>query len=178
MTATAALEAAAGSGSLGHHLGPLGTASATLSSHLDPLSASVTEAIRKSGAKIKTMVDPLSGNHLFRISSAHDPSKANSSSSSAASSVVSLSHTAITTAVTPGGTGMQRTLSGTSHLSTRSVGVDSGATVERVNVEVLTGEDEGEVEDVFKSILDPTHPAHQSEDPILKVFETLGLVAK
>ncbi|KAF8924957.1 hypothetical protein BGZ52_007530, partial [Haplosporangium bisporale] len=176
LTATAALEAAAGSGTLGHHLGPLGSAGATLSSHLDPLSASVTEAIRKSGAKIKTMVDPLSGNHLFKISSAHDPSKDSSSSSSASSSVVSLSHAALTT-VAPGGTGMQRTLSGASHLSTRSVGV-AGAVVERVNVEVLTGEDEGEAGDAFKSILDPTHPAHQSEDPILKVFETLGLVAK
>ncbi|KAF9393164.1 Protein CL16A [Podila verticillata] len=159
LTATAALEAAAGSGTLGHHLGPLGSASATLSSHLDPLSASVTEAIRKSGAKIKTMVDPLSGNHLFKISSAHDPSKDSSSSSSASSSVVSLSHAALTT-VAPGGTGV------------------AGAVVERVNVEVLTGEDEGEAGDAFKSILDPTHPAHQSEDPILKVFEGLGLVSK
>ncbi|KAG0326400.1 Protein CL16A [Podila horticola] len=129
LTATAALEAAAGSGTLSHHLGHLGSASATLSSHLDPLSASVTEAIRKSGARIKTM----------------------------------------------------RTPSGASHVSNRSVGVDSGAVVERVDVEVLTGEEDGETsagDDVFKSILDPSHPAHQSEDPILKVFETLGLVVK
>ncbi|KAF9332634.1 Protein CL16A, partial [Podila minutissima] len=185
LTATAALEAAAGSGTLGHHLGSLGSASATLSSHLDPLSASVTEAIRKSGAKIKTMVDPLTGNHLFRVSSYHDPNKDSSDSSSAASSVMSLgrpfgSTTAASAVVhggtVHGGTGMQRTLSGMSHVSNQSVGVDSGAVVERVDVEVLTGEVDGETNtghDVFKSILDPTHPAHQNEDPILKVLETL-----
>ncbi|KAG0343158.1 Protein CL16A, partial [Podila minutissima] len=184
LTATAALEAAAGSGTLGHHLGPLGSASATLSSHLDPLSASVTEAIRKSGAKIKTMVDPLTGNHLFRVSSYHDPNKDSSESSSAASSVMSLGRpfgsTTAASAVVHGGMGMQRTLSGASHASNQSVGVDSEAVVERVDVEVLTGED-GETntgDDVFKSILDPTHPAHQSEDPLLKVLETLGLVDK
>ncbi|KAG0012305.1 Protein CL16A [Podila clonocystis] len=179
LTATAALEAAAGSGILSHHLGPLGSASATLSSHLDPLSASVTEAIRKSGAKIKTMVDPLSGNHLFRVSSYHDPNKDSSAPSSAASSFVSLGRSfgSTTAAPAPGGTGMQRTLSSASHVSNRSVGVDSGAVVERADVEVLTGEvDDETAGDVFKSILDPTHPAHQSDDPILKVFETLGLV--
>lgn len=188
LTATAALEAAAGSGTLSHHLGHLGhlgSASATLSSHLDPLSTSVTEAIRKSGARIKTMVDPLSGNHLFRVSSYHDPNKDSSSSSSSASSIVSLGRTfgstTATSAVVHSGTGMQRTPSGASHVSNRSVGVDSGAVVERVDVEVLTGEEDGETsagDGVFKSILDPTHPAHQSEDPILKVFETLGLVVK
>lgn len=51
-----------------------------LTTHLDPLSASVSEAIRKSSARIKrSVVDPLSANGLFK-SSLSAPSSAASSS--------------------------------------------------------------------------------------------------
>ncbi|KAG0328686.1 Protein CL16A [Podila humilis] len=205
LTATAALEAAAGSGSLGHGgsnsnlhpLGPLGSASASLSSHLDPLSASVSEAIRKSGAKLKTMVDPLSGNQLFKSSGKNITLPAQQDSQqrqnlgstlstsapvSAASSIVSLNRTA--SAASTAATGMQRTLSSSSRISGRSPdALEGGTSRDEIGPpETVDGEQEHgststkQQEDGFKSILDPTHPAHQSGDPILKVFEALGLV--
>ncbi|KAF9282745.1 Protein CL16A [Mortierella alpina] len=91
LTATAALEAAAANaatlaGSSAHPQG-MGVAvgispfmNDMLTTHLDPLSASVSEAIRKSSARIKrSVVDPLSANGLFK-SSLSAPSSAASSS--------------------------------------------------------------------------------------------------
>ncbi|KAF9980145.1 Protein CL16A [Mortierella antarctica] len=91
LTATAALEAAAANAATlaGSSTHPQGTGvtvgispfmNEMLTTHLDPLSASVSEAIRKSSARIrKSVVDPLSANGLFK-SSLSAPSSAISSS--------------------------------------------------------------------------------------------------
>ncbi|KAF9957084.1 Protein CL16A [Mortierella alpina] len=90
LTATAALEAAAANAATmaGSSAHPQATGVSAgispfmnemLTTHLDPLSASVSEAIRKSSARIKkSVVDPLSANGLFK-SSLSAPSSAVSS---------------------------------------------------------------------------------------------------
>ncbi|KAG0253725.1 Protein CL16A [Mortierella polycephala] len=203
LTATAALEAAAATGAaetanyLTNGSGPSALGGVhpfvndMLSNHLDPLSATVSEAIRKSSARIKkSMVDPLSTNTMFKSGltmSLTSPGSSGQNSTamsgkrgfyrplddtSAASSVVSLAR--------PGsaGTGaadMQRSLSGSSTSTSRSVrphvyeaGVSTPAPVPK-NV------DEGDEED-FKSILDPGHPAHQTDESVSEILKTLGLL--
>ncbi|KAF9111630.1 Protein CL16A [Mortierella sp. AM989] len=140
LSATAALEAAASSANQNHTPGAgLGFGSSgthhpfindMLTNHLDPLSASVSEAIRKSGAKLKkSVVDPLATNtnNLFKYSPAGQHQDITTSTSapnkgfyrppyaasSAASSVVSL--------VRPGSANMQRSLSVSSASSSHSV---------------------------------------------------------
>ncbi|KAG0353163.1 Protein CL16A, partial [Gamsiella multidivaricata] len=132
LSATAALEAAANSANHGtgvttHTSSPLGPhpfINEMLTNHLDPLN----EAIRKTSARIKkTVVDPLSTNHLFK--SSPTPSAASSAvtgqenanrgfyrpsvASSAASSVASLTR--------PGSNSMQRSISASSSSSSHSV---------------------------------------------------------
>ncbi|KAF9170904.1 hypothetical protein BGX20_008355 [Mortierella sp. AD010] len=153
LSAAAALEAAAnssnhthtsgagqGSGSSGTHHPFIND---MLTNHLDPLSASVSEAIRKSSAKIKkSVVDPLATNtnNLFKYSSMsvvgghhqqqqeHQESRATTSTSapvkgfyrpptatSDASSVVSL--------MIPGSAGIRRSLSSSSSSTFHSTSV-------------------------------------------------------
>ncbi|KAG0313452.1 hypothetical protein BGZ99_008858, partial [Dissophora globulifera] len=217
LSATAALEAAASSSSSPSSLSSNGASGANgivggphpfindmLTQHLDPLSASVSEAIRKSSARIKkTVVDPLSANHLFKsspLSSAASSTATGqetasttpvnrgfyrpSAPSSAASSVASL--------VKPGSNGMQRSLSASSTSTSHSatVAATTGSVVGRISEDHSTLNDASppltatttiagggkagglQDEEAFVSILDPGHPAHQTDEQIYKILET------
>ncbi|KAK3848589.1 MAG: hypothetical protein J3R72DRAFT_429323 [Linnemannia gamsii] len=184
-----------------------------LSTHLDPLSSSVSEVIRKSSAKIrKSVVDPLAANSLFRsVTSAssslavglgggggggsgeRDSSRGGRSGgstavSSAASSVRSVKSKSGALPV-----GMERTVSTASSVSTSgaSVGIageaatrdDTDGMVKDGSLREGEGHDTTEKEDAAAaivetvSILDPSHPAHQSDEQVIKILETLGLKA-
>ncbi|KAG0054192.1 Protein CL16A [Gryganskiella cystojenkinii] len=160
LTATAALEAAAHSATATQHqqdgfgIGSPFINEMMLNLHLDPLSASVSEAFRKSSARIKkSVVDPLAANPLFRTSSGNSaatsslsvadstnnnkgfyrPPSTKSATSSAGSSVVSLVKPGSSSVSGGGGGGggegtrppMQRTLSSCS-TSTSHSGVPAG----------------------------------------------------
>ncbi|KAG0295420.1 Protein CL16A [Linnemannia gamsii] len=221
LTATAALEAAAQTNQQQqqqqHHL--LGSMAGgshpfmnemneMFSTHLDPLSNSVSEVIRKGSAKIKkSVVDPLAANPLFKsVSNAsssltvglgggggggggggdRDPRVGGGSSavSSAASSMRSVKSRSSALPVN-----MERTASTASSVSTSAASViigggddtdggTSGRTAEDAegnNEADKEKEAEAVVETV--SILDPNHPAHQSDDQVIKILETLGLKA-
>ncbi|KAG9070509.1 Protein CL16A [Linnemannia hyalina] len=209
LTATAALEAAAHTNQQQqqqHNLASTGGShpfmnemNEMLSTHLDPLSISVSEVIRKSSAKIKkSVVDPLAANPLFRSVSNASSSLAvglggggsneerasggggggrgASAVSSAASSMRSVKSRS--SAVLP--VGMERTVSAASSASISAASVVGGGD----DTDVAKAEDtETEKEAVAAaavvvetvSILDPSHPAHQSDEQVIKILETLGL---
>ncbi|KAF9910246.1 Protein CL16A [Linnemannia zychae] len=214
LTATAALEAAAqhqqqqhqlagGSSSLSSSHPFVNEMNEMLLTHLDPLSSSVSEVIRKSSAKLKkSVVDPLAANPLFRSVSSASPSLTVGSGggerdsskgsgrgggstavSSAASSVRSVKSKSDTTLLV----GMERTVSAASSVNTSTAstvaegeargGGGNGFVVEgRGSHEISEKEDTAAapvVETV--SILDPSHPAHQSDEQVIKILETLGL---
>ncbi|KAF9350700.1 Protein CL16A, partial [Mortierella sp. NVP85] len=78
LSATAALEAAQSANHHGHGSGVAGSPhpflNDVLANHLDPLSASVSEVIRKSGDRIKkSVVDPLATSPLFKSSPLSPP---------------------------------------------------------------------------------------------------------
>ncbi|KAF9542335.1 Protein CL16A [Mortierella hygrophila] len=212
LTATAALEAAAHTNQQQQQQHNLASAGGShpfmnemnemLSTHLDPLSNSVSEVIRKSSAKIKkSVVDPLAANPLFRSVSNASSSLAvglgggggrsseerapggggggggrgASAVSSAASSMKSVKSRS--SAVLP--VGMKRTVSASSSASISAASVVAGGD----DTDVAKAEDtETEKEAVTAavvvetvSILDPSHPAHQSDEQVIKILETLGL---
>ncbi|KAF9180997.1 Protein CL16A [Haplosporangium sp. Z 767] len=208
LTATAALEAAAAAGAaetadhLANGSGSLALGGVhpfvndMLSNHLDPLSATVSEAFRKSSARIKkSVVDPLSTNTLFKsgltmsltspgssspVSSGQNSTAMSSKRGfyrpsddvSAASSVVSLARPG------PAETGtasMQRSLSGSSTSTSRSIRphvYEAGVSAPVPATENVNEEDEED----FKSILDPGHPAHQTDESVSEILKTLGLL--
>ncbi|KAF8945047.1 Protein CL16A [Haplosporangium gracile] len=210
LTATAALEAAAHTNQQQqqqHHLGMTGGShlfmnemNEMFATHLDPLSNSVSEVIRKSSAKIKkSVVDPLAANPFFRSVSNASSSLGvglgggsgetisggggglgSSAVSSAASSMRSVKSRS--SAVLP--VNMKRTVSAASSasISATSVVVGEEDDTEVGGVEDTETEKEAAaattaavVEPV--SILDPSHPAHQSDEQVIKILETLGLKA-
>ncbi|KAF9361666.1 Protein CL16A [Mortierella sp. AD094] len=191
LSATAALEAAAntanhahasgagqGSGSSGTHHPFIND---MLANHLDPLSASVSEAIRKSSAKIKkSVVDPLATNtnNLFKYSpmiaiAGHQQQEASattstsapvkgfyrppSAASSAASSVVSL--------VRPGSAGMRRSLSASSSSTSHSVSVAVPASTDGgyVGVKSAAGSSVGRNSEDHATLNDSSSPASRSK---------------
>ncbi|CAO3574877.1 unnamed protein product [Mortierella alpina] len=224
LTATAALEAAAanaatlaGSSSLSQGTGVAAGISPfmneMLTTHLDPLSASVSEAIRKSSARIKkSVVDPLSANGLFK-SSLSAPSSAVSSTltvgqDSASSdghgnggqgpskggfyrpSDVSSAGSSATSLVKPTGQETrQRALSDTSawtlqsasnadrsFLSAEGRSVAQNDSAASCHFEAENMDMDTETEGRTKSILDPEHPAHQSDGQVTQILGTLGLL--
>ncbi|GJJ69404.1 protein CLEC16A [Entomortierella parvispora] len=159
LTATAALEAASAAHNQQHQEGVSGASNGgsgstsineMLSLHLDPLSASMSEAFRKSSARIKkSVVDPLAAaNPLFRTSSSNSTTTSASLSvndavahkgfyrppsavSSAASSVVSLNKPSEPVLMGADGermaTPMQRSGSNSSTSASHSGGGGAGA---------------------------------------------------
>ncbi|KAF9092438.1 Protein CL16A [Mortierella sp. AD031] len=208
LTATAALEAAAhsnqqqqqqqqhlGSAVLSHPF--MNEMNEMLSTHLDPLSSSVSEVIRRSSAKIKkSVVDPLAANPLFKsVSNAsssltvglgigdggdRDSRGRGSAVSSAASSLRSIRSRS---GVRP--VNMERTISAASSASTSATSVvvrgddnDGGAKdVSAEGVEDVERHEAVEEGGEMVSILDPSHPAHQTDAQVVKILETLGLKA-
>ncbi|KAG0272166.1 Protein CL16A [Linnemannia exigua] len=170
LTATAALEAAAQSnqhqqqqhqqhqqlagGSSSHPF--MNEVNEMLSTHLDPLSSSVSEVIRKSSAKLKN--------------------GGSTAVSSAASSVRSVKSKAGALPV-----GMERTVSAASSVSTSEapVVIAGGAAAVDDTDSVANETDKEDVAAAAAvepvSILDPSHPAHQSDEQVIKILETLGL---
>lgn len=201
LTATAALEAAAHTNQQQQQQHNLASAGGShpfmnemnemFSTHLDPLSNSVSEVIRKSSAKIKkSVVDPLAANPLFKsvsnVSSSltvglvgSNGEKASSGGGGRGSSAVSSAASSMrsvksrSSAVLP--VGMERTVSAASSASISAASVVGGgddtdvAKAEDTEME----EEAAAVESV--SILDPSHPAHQSDEQVIKILETLGL---
>ncbi|OAQ22695.1 hypothetical protein K457DRAFT_25847 [Linnemannia elongata AG-77] len=204
LTATAALEAAAHTNQQQQQQHNLASAGGShpfmnemnemFSTHLDPLSNSVSEVIRKSSAKIKkSVVDPLAANPLFKSvsnvsssltvglvgssgekASSGGGGRGSSAVSSAASSMRSVKSRS--SAVLP--VGMERTVSAASSASISAASVVGGGD----DTDVAKAEDTemekeaaaaAAVESV--SILDPSHPAHQSDEQVIKILETLGL---
>jgi hypothetical protein len=177
-----------------------------LSTHLDPLSYSVSEVIRKSSAKIKkSVVDPLAANPLFKSVSNASSSltvglgggsdrdsrvggggggRGSSAVSSAASSMRSVKSRSSALPVK-----MERTLSAASSISTSAASViiggsdDTDGGVAGRTAEDAEGNGEADKEKEAAaivetvSVLDPSHPAHQSDDLVIKILETLGLKA-
>ena len=163
------------------------------STHLDPLSNSVSEVIRKSSAKIKkSVVDPLAANPLFRSVSNASSSltvglggssgerasggggRGSSAVSSAASSMRSVKSRS--SAVLP--VGMERTVSAASSASNSAASVVAGGDDnDATKAEDMETEKEAAAAPVVEtvSILDPSHPAHQSDEQVIKILETLGL---
>ncbi|KAF9434599.1 Protein CL16A [Entomortierella beljakovae] len=145
LSATAALEAAASSASHAHISGAESgshqpSINDMLTSHLDPLSASVSEAIKKSSAKLKnSVVGSLAANtsNLFKYSATslaggdHHQQNQDSNtflSSSAPSkgfyrppSAIASASSSVASLEKPGSTGMQRSYSASSVTSSRSV---------------------------------------------------------
>ncbi|ORZ19977.1 hypothetical protein BCR41DRAFT_32999 [Lobosporangium transversale] len=237
LTATAALEAAAAANSnnangFGHSINANNHPfiNDMLTNHLDPLSASVSEVIRKSSARFKSVVDPLSSNQLFKpspspsvASSTLGPEKEPlppvnkgfyrptapiagpptelSAATSSASSVVSMNSKPASSYVPT----RQRSPSGgstnswTSHSAgtavstagTSVLGAVSSSVIRRVSedystlneltspgsVKIVRDGNENEDGSGFMSILDPGHPAQQSDPQVAKILETLGLTA-
>ncbi|KAF8932161.1 Protein CL16A [Dissophora ornata] len=214
LTATAALEAAANSSSpaTASTAGAHPFINDMLTNHLDPLSASVSEAIRKSGARIKkTVVDPLSTSSLFKASSLSSTSSHMAAGQEDATttanrgfyrpSVPSSAASSVASATTkPSSSGMRRSLSTSSSSSSHSVAVvicTAPGAPEAGSVNVRSGrmsEDHTTLneatplnsgtnthkttdEDSFRSILDPGHPIHQTDDQVNKILQTLGLTS-
>ncbi|KAK3809894.1 MAG: hypothetical protein JOS17DRAFT_764524 [Linnemannia elongata] len=207
LTATAALEAAAHTNQQQqqqHNLASAGVShpfmnemNEMISTHLDPLSNSVSEVIRKSSAKIKkSVVEPLAANPLFksvsnasssltvsfggssgeRASGGGGGGRGSSAVSSAASSMRSVKSKS--SAVLP--VGMERTVSAASSASISAASVVGGGDDTDLT---KAGDTETEKEAAAAtaavvetvSILDPSHPAHQSDEQVIKILETLGL---
>ncbi|KAF8985911.1 hypothetical protein BGZ46_000521 [Entomortierella lignicola] len=147
LSATAALEAAAVSANHAHASGAgQGSGSSVshhpfindmLTNHLDPLSASVSEALRKSGAKLKkSVVDPLATNtNLFKYTPSmmtngqrHDPAATTSTSAPIRGfyrppSAISSANSSVVSLVRPGSMGMRRSNSDSSSSSSHSASV-------------------------------------------------------
>lgn len=204
LTATAALEAAAHTNQQQQQQHNLASAGGShpfmnemnemFSTHLDPLSNSVSEVIRKSSAKIKkSVVDPLAANPLFKSvtnasssltvslsgssgerASGGGGGRGSSAVSSAASSMRSVKSRS--SAVLP--VGMERTVSAASSASISAASVVAGGDdTDVAKAEDTETEKEAAAAAVVEtvSILDPSHPAHQSDEQVIKILETLGL---
>ncbi|KAF9135422.1 Protein CL16A [Mortierella sp. 14UC] len=224
LTATAALEAAAQHQQQQHNHQQMAGESSSLSSshpfmnemneilstHLDPLSSSVSEVIRKSSAKLKkSVVDPLAANPLFKSVSSASSSLAvgfgggsgggdrgssrgggRGGGSTAVSSAASSVRSVKSKSGAPLPVGMERTVSAASSVSTSTASVVAGGEAGGGEGEGSVGEAGGshqltEKDDAAAavpvvetvSILDPSHPAHQSDEQVIKILETLGLKA-
>ncbi|KAG0203154.1 Protein CL16A [Mortierella sp. GBA30] len=217
LTATAALEAAAASSaaatgsSMHHNHQGVGVSAVIppfvnemLTTHLDPLSASVSEAIRKSSAQFrKSVVDPISTNPLFNKTSLASSSSSMSASSAGSSSLAigrdliggNNSGNGSANCSSKGGlyrpSNRQRSVSecSPSTFQSGSIGPDAtfscsrnAASVEGFEAaeeekdKVDEDEKKAEKEKEFKSILDPGHPAHQTDEHVARILETLGLL--
>ncbi|KAF9932024.1 Protein CL16A [Linnemannia zychae] len=207
LTATAALEAAA---QTNQHLGAGGShpfmneVNEMLSAHLDPLSNSVSEVIRRSSAKIKkSVVDPLAANPLFKSvtltpssltvggSSDRDTRGHGSSSSAVSSAASSLRSVKSKSGSHQTSVNMERTASvaSTASISATSVIAAGGDDIKDGSVEggkVKTIDENNNNNEASEenetpaaaepiSILDPNHPAHQTDKQVIKILETLGL---
>lgn len=215
LTATAALEAAAQTNQQqqqqqhNHLLGSMAGGShpfmnemnEMISTHLDPLSNSVSEVIRKGSAKIKkSVVDPLAANPLFKsVSNASSSltvslggggdrdSRVGGGSSAVSSAASSMRSVKSRSSALP--VNMERTASATSSVSNSAASVIVGGNDDPDGeaagraAEDAEGNNEADTEKEAAavvetvSILDPNHPAHQSDDQVIKILETLGLMA-
>ncbi|KAG0004936.1 hypothetical protein BGZ65_012366 [Modicella reniformis] len=216
MSATAALEAAANGAAIGEEAGSSFSGvthpflNDILTNHLDPLSASVSEVIRKGSERIKkSVVDPLATNALFRsmplspttaseTSTLSDPTTHTTctttpvkkgtyrpSSYSAPASIASLSNSSISTIPSVATTTGIRTAEKDPPARVRSTTVvESSSSLGRISEDnndfgvsgTHSKKREGEkVEGDCISILDPGHPALETDHQVAKILQTLGL---
>lgn len=232
LSATAALEAAAAHASSygnGPVPGPTHPFINEMLTNLDPLSASVTEAIRKGSNRIKRrVVDPITANPLFKspLSPTLSPAKDTGASgvvgakrgiyrpsgvsSSAASSVASLHRPGLQRSFSSSSTSTTHSVMGITALgaaATSIVAATSGVptaekrlprrarsatepppsmsllcddlsllnddgTTSLLNEKIRESEDEN-----YTSILDPEHPALESDQQVVRILQTLGLLS-
>ncbi|KAG0016607.1 hypothetical protein BGZ80_009083, partial [Entomortierella chlamydospora] len=194
LSATAALEAAANSANHAHTSGAgQGSGSSgmhhpfindMLTNHLDPLSASVSEAIRKSSAKIKkSVVDPLATNtnNLFKYSpmmvvgghhqqqqqQEHQESRATTSTSAPVKgfyrppTATSSDASSVVSLMRPGSSGIRRSLSSSSSSTfhSASVAVPSSTDGGYVGVKPAAGSSVGRDSEDHSTLNDSSYPA-------------------